>query len=235
MIRISGLISEPATGGRVQLRVFDDFDEMALLHGCGVCSRHARDACAERSTRRPATEAVPDELSKSYGEDVTKRAFSDELTEKRKTLIKDTLTREQKCSAEPKFVLRDVHPYQVAPTDVAWVERYEVACLGTVYRAALMILDDGKIEAMPLLAGATIADPSLQVDAATIVTAAALTREAKECNQATITDTELTDKPQAGRPWKERWSVNTCGDVQKVDVVFTPSAQGGTDISVTQP
>ena len=54
-------------------------------------------------------------------------------------------------------------------------------------------------------------------------------------NQATITDTELTDKPQAGRPWKERWSVNTCGDVQKVDVVFTPSAQGGTDISATQP
>lgn len=187
------------------------------------------------STTPSYIEAVPDELSKSYGEDVTKRAFSDELTEKRKTLIKDTLTREQKCPAEPKFVLRDVHPYQVAPTDVAWVERYEIACRGTVHRAALMILDDGKIEAMPLLAGSTIADPSLQVDAATIVTAAALAREANECDQATITDTELTDKPQAGRPWKERWSVNTCGDVQKVDVVFTPSAQGGTDISVTQP
>lgn len=187
------------------------------------------------STTPSYIEAVPDELTKSYGEDVAKRAFSDELTEKRKTLIKDTLTREQTCPVDPKFVVRDVHPYQVAPTDVAWVERYEVACRGTVHRAALMILDDGKVEAMPLLAGSTIADPSLQVDAATIVTTAALTREAKECNQATITDTELTDKPQAGRPWKERWSVNTCGDVQKVDVVFTPSAQGGTDISVTQP
>ena len=132
------------------------------------------------STTPSYIEAVPDELSRSYGQEVTKRAFSDELTEKRKTLIKDTLTREQKCPAEPKFVLRDVHPYQVAPTDVAWIERYEIACRGTVHRAALMILDDGKIEAMPLLAGSTIADPTLQVDAATIVTAAALAREAKE-------------------------------------------------------
>ena len=33
-----------------------------------------------------------------------------------------------------------------------------------------------------------------------------------------------------GRMW-----INFSGDVQKVDVVFTPSAQGGTDISATQP
>ena len=187
------------------------------------------------STTPSYIEAVPDGLTRSYGEDVAKRAFSDELTEKRKELIKDTLTPEQKCPAEPKFVLRDVYPYQVARTDVAWVERYEIACHETLRRAALMILDDGKIEAMPLLAGSTIADPTLQVDAAKIVTAAALARGANECNQATITDTELTEKPQAGQPWKERWSVTTCGDVQKVDVVFTPSAEGGTDIAATQP
>ena len=208
-----------------------------------LCRMVAASALVTLATHAPSAaatmptyiEAVPDDLTKIYGEDVAKRAFFDELTEKRKTLIMDTLTRERKCPAEPKFVLRDVHPYQVAPTDVAWVERFEVACRGTVHRAALMILDDGKIEAMPLLAGSTFADPSLQVDAATIVTTAALTREAEECNQATITDTELTDKPRAGQPWKERWSVNTCGDMQKVDVGFTPSAQGETDISVTQP
>lgn len=98
-----------------------------------------------------------------------------------------------------------------------------------------MILNDGKIEALPLLAGATIADPSLQVDAANIVTTAAATRKTDECNEVAITDTALTGKPRVGHPWKERWSVYTCGDVQEVDVVFTPSARGGTDIAVTQP
>ena len=192
-------------------------------------------APSEASAAPSYIQASPLGLTRSYGEDVAKRAFSDELTEKRKELIKGSVAPAQKCPAEPKFVLRDVFPYQVARTDIAWVERYEVACDETLRRAALMILDDGKIEALPLLPGATIADPSLQVDAANIITTAALTRGTNECNEAAITDTALTEKPRVGQPWKERWSVSTCGDLQKVDVVFTPSAEGGTNIAVTQP
>ena len=120
----------------------------------------------------------------------------------------------------------------LGPTSLG-VERYEVACDKTLRRAALMILDGDKIEALPLLPGATIADPSLQVDAANIVTTAALTRGTNECNEAAITDTALTEKPRVGQPRKERWSVSTCGDVQVVDVVFTPSAEGGTNIAVS--
>jgi hypothetical protein len=192
-------------------------------------------AHSEASAAPSYIQASTDELTRKYGEDVAKRAFSDELTEKRKALIKGSLALEQKCPAEPEFVLRDVYPYQIAPTDVAWVERYEVACNEPLRRAALMILDGGKIEALPLLPGATIADPNLQVDAVNIVTAAALARRTGECNEVAITDTALTEKPRVGQPWKERWSVYTCGDVQEVDVLFTPSARGGTDIAATQP
>jgi len=191
-------------------------------------------APSEASAAPSYIQASPVELTRSYGEDVAKRAFSDELTEKRKALIKGSLAREKKCPAEPQFVLRDVYPYQIAPTDVAWVERYEVTCGETLRRAALMILDGGKVEALPLLPGATIADPK-QVDAANIVTTAAVTHRTNECNEVAITDTALNGRPRAGEPWKERWSVYTCGDVQDVDVVFTPSAQGGTDIAVVPP
>lgn len=190
-------------------------------------------APSEASAAPSYIQASPAELTRSYGEDVAKRAFSDELTEKRKTLIKGSLALEKKCPAEPQFVLRDIYPYQIAKTDVAWVERYEVACGETLRRASLMVLTDGKVEALPLLPGATIADPNLQVDAANIVTAAALARRTDECNEVVIADTALTERPRVGRPWKERWSVYTCGDVEEVDVLFTPSARGGTDIAAT--
>jgi hypothetical protein len=79
-----------------------------------------------------------------------------------------------------------------------------------------MILNDGKIEALPLLAGATIADPSLQVDAANIVTTAAATRKTDECNEVAITDTALTGKPRVGHPWKERWSVTRAATCRRL-------------------
>jgi len=70
-------------------------------------------APSEASAAPSYIQASPVELTRSYGEDVAKRAFSDELTEKRKALIKGSLAREKKCPAEPQFVLRDVYPIRL--------------------------------------------------------------------------------------------------------------------------
>jgi hypothetical protein len=59
---------------------------MKWLCCTALASALAMLAPSAASTTPSYIAAVPDELSKSYGEDVTKRAFSDELTEKCKTL-----------------------------------------------------------------------------------------------------------------------------------------------------
>jgi hypothetical protein len=178
-------------------------------------------------------EASPDELTAAYGADVAKRAFSDELTETRKELIKGSveLVPGLKCPAAPAFEMTAAFPFQVEPTDVIWVERYNVACKKPLRRSLLVFLKDGEITAVPITPGSTLADPRLQVDARTFATAGALT-QSTDCDEAIVVDSEVTTAPpQGGGPWKERWYVNACGKVKAVDVRFTPSAGGGTDIS----
>jgi len=178
-------------------------------------------------------EASPDELTEAYGEQVAKRVFSDEFTDMRKQLIKAGGL-DQSCAADPQFVLRDVYPIKGTEADAAWIERYDVACDETLRRSAFLQMKDDKVYPMALLPGATIADYLLQADALNIVSTAAVTRLDKECNEASVTDTAVSQAPEAaGQPWTERWSVDTCGEVQEIDVNFTPSPQGGTDISVT--
>jgi len=52
--------------------------------------------------------------------------------------------------------------------------------------------------------------------------------------QASDTRIEVTQEPDASGEWKEEWTV-TCddGSEKPYDVTFTPSAGGGTDVSVT--
>ena len=178
-------------------------------------------------------EASPDELTEAYGEQVAKRVFSDEFTDMRKQLIKAGGL-DQSCAADPQFALRDVYPIKGTEADAAWIERYDVACDETLRRSAFLQMKDDKFYPMALLPGATIADYMLQADALNIVSTAAVTRIDKECNEASVTDTAVSQPPEGpGQPWKERWSVNTCGEKQEIDVDFTPSPQGGTNISVT--
>jgi hypothetical protein len=179
-------------------------------------------------------EASPDELKQAYGEEIADRAFSDELTETRKTIIKDSIVPLHDCPADPEFVLREAYPFSSDPTDVIWLERYEVACKDTLRRAILMLLKDGAIQAVPMVPGATIADPNLQIDAANFVKTAALAKSAEPCGESAIIDTEVVQKPpQGGGMWKERWSVQACGKVYGLNVLFTPAEDGGTNITVT--
>jgi len=180
--------------------------------------------------------AAPAELSEAYGEDVAKRAFSDELTQTRTELINESvkLVPEGQCPEEPAFTLTDAYPYQGEPTDVIWIERYVVNCEQPLRRAMLMIVKEGNITAVPMAPGSTIADPNLQIDAANFAKTAALTQSENDCAEASIVDTALVAKPeQTGAPWKEQWSVSTCGETQLMDVLFTPSPEGGTNVAVT--
>lgn len=177
--------------------------------------------------------ASPDEINAAYGVEVGSRAFSDELTASRTALINASVAEDSGCGARPDFKLSDVYPYKSGPDDVMWIERYDVDCKQPLRRSLLAFLRDDKVELIPLLPGTTAADPSLQFDASTVVTTAALTRTTKPCEQAAITDTDVTEPPPAGGgAWKERWTVLTCEETQEIDVNFTPSPSGGTDISV---
>jgi len=173
--------------------------------------------------------AAPAELSGAYGEDVAKRAFSDELINESVKLVP-----EGQCPEEPEFTLTDAYPYQGEPTSVIWIERYVVNCEQPLRRAMLMLLKEGNITAVPMAPGSTIADPNLQIDAANFAKTAALTQSENDCAEASIVDTALVAKPeQTGAPWKEQWSVSTCGAMQLMDVLFTPSPEGGTNVAVT--
>jgi hypothetical protein len=115
-------------------------------------------------------EADSGDLASAYGEAVAERVFSDELTDTRAEMIKASLIPEQGCGDEPRYVLRDVYPYQVDARDVMWIERYRVDCEKEQHRAILMLLNkDGKIQAVPMAPGMTITDPQLQIDAGNIV------------------------------------------------------------------
>jgi hypothetical protein len=176
-------------------------------------------------------EASPEELTAAFGADVAKHAFSDELTETRTSLITPTIPPDAGCGEDPKMKLTNVVPYGTG--GAMWIERFNVECKEPLTRTLLVLMKDNKPRAMPLLPGTTVADPSLQVDASNIVTTAALTRAKKNCEDAGISDTEVTKAPpEGGGPWTERWTVITCNEPQEIDVNFTPSAQGGTDISV---
>ena len=179
-------------------------------------------------------EADSGELASAYGDAVAERAFSDELTDTRTEMIKASLIPEQGCGDDPRFVLRDVYPYQVDPRDVMWIERYRVDCEKEQHRAILMLLNkDGKIQAVPMAPGTTITDPQLQIDAGNIVRTAALTRGDGSCSESRVVDTEVAEKPEAaGKPWKESWSVYACGTIHNLEVAFTPSEAGGTNIAV---
>lgn len=183
-------------------------------------------------------QAKPDALAAAYGEELAKRAFSDELTAARGALIRDSLTfvADGACPQDARFVLLDASPFALDPGAVLWIERYEVACPTPRRRSILMFKKDDAIEAVPMAPGETLADPVVQGDAGPRLQQAALGRGPAGCERAAIIETAITARPsEAGLPWQERWSVHTCGEVVALDVTFTPSADAGTAVAVADP
>ena len=183
-------------------------------------------------------QAKPDALASTYGEELAKRAFSDELTAARAAAIRDSLTfvAESECPRDARFVLLDASPFALDSDAVLWIERYEVECPTPRRRSILMFKKRDAIEAVPMAPGETLADPVLQGDAGPRLQQAALGRGPAGCERATIIETAVTHRPtEAGLPWQERWSVHACGEVVDLNVTFTPSADSGTSIAVADP
>ena len=85
-----------------------------------------------------------------------------------------------------------------------------------------------------IVPGNTVASPLLQRDTLTIINAMD-GAEDKACAKRTVVNTESIKTP--ARPddtGEERWTVDRCGKSIPYRVTFTPSARGGTDISVKQ-
>jgi hypothetical protein len=97
-------------------------------------------------------------------------------------------------------------------------------------RNFLMILDGDNLRAIEMVPGTSAADPLLQRDAMPNVMLVLSAASPKECQHPVATDSRIIGPaPTGGKPWRERWTFDTCGTKAEVDINFTPSPNGGTD------
>jgi hypothetical protein len=124
--------------------------------------------------------------------------------------------------------------------DTTIIETLQVAGCGRSDRLNLLILrqTSGAWTSWRMLDGESLASPGLQRDALRIAAGAFST--AAQCPsvdtvQATLKlgASRVVGTPRPGDPWQELWSASLCGKSVTVQMSFTPSADGGTDISAT--
>lgn len=91
---------------------------------------------------------------------------------------------------------------------------------------------EGRHLQIPQVHGTTLTDPRLQADAKPMVLAVVLASVRTACRQAEVR-AGLVEGPlpaagttRAITPWTEVWSVEACGTIYSVRVVFTPNAAG---------
>ena len=142
-------------------------------------------------------------------------------------------------SIEKKFV-----PYNALSVDDAgnilagaWKQIVDEQGCGVSRVLNVMVVAQGagKLAVVPLLPGASRADPILQKDAVRYAVQAVATapggRE-PNCTVGYIADTEYLGEegetlPGAkGRPWKERWTLQSCTQKAIVPMHFIPDATG---------
>jgi hypothetical protein len=117
----------------------------------------------------------------------------------------------------------------------AWKEevREEGCGASRILNVLGFISEPGKLNAMPLLPGATRGVPLLQKDAVQYAFIAAKVTS-KDCTEAYVEDTAFVDqgnKPIAGGkgpPWRELWTIDLCGRKTQVTMRFTPDSTGTT-------
>jgi hypothetical protein len=131
--------------------------------------------------------------------------------------------------------------YKTVAKEPAVIEHVLVSGCGKTLQVNLMALrllsapDDLKFTFH--IVGKTTAGPLLQRDAYQYVTIATDSAETlaghkSSCGRvAMIYDTRVVTPPNGNAPWKEIWSVSKCDFKARIAVDFTPTADGGTDIS----
>lgn len=111
----------------------------------------------------------------------------------------------------------------------AWIHSLQgVACKALRAYNFLFIVEDIDIRSDLLLPGSTQADIPLQADSLT--EAVAVTRKAfADCKSIEPTDTRfLSELPESGGAWVERWTMNACGQSVELNLWFTPEESGKT-------
>jgi hypothetical protein len=144
------------------------------------------------------------------------------------------------------FLLKPIDFPEGKPHPVAgvWQHRYVFERCGKrmTYNAVFVARPDDKPELRPHVPGNTNASALLLSDTLTGASAAALLRLAKrarDCKQAELIDTRLTQPPretkEAGKPaghWEETWTFRGCGQDVEVPIAFTPDGKGGTRYAI---
>lgn len=140
---------------------------------------------------------------------------------------------------EPNYV-----PYQRVSFDDngtivsgAWKQMVDEHGCGAsrVLNVVVVAQGAGKLTVVPLLPGATHADPVLQKDALRYAMVAVATTPGgnePNCSVGYVADTEyLGEEGEAllgskGRPWKEMWTIQSCKQKALVPMRFTPDPTG---------
>lgn len=141
------------------------------------------------------------------------------------------------------FILKPIEFPEGRPHPVAgiWQHRYVFERCGRrmTYNAVFVARPDGKPETRPLVPGNTNASALLLADTLKGAYPAALQRLAKrskDCKEADLIDTKLTQPPRSPAGlWEETWTFRGCGHDVEVPVTFTPDGKGGTHYAVKAP
>jgi hypothetical protein len=151
-----------------------------------------------------------------------------------------------------KFTVFFITPIQFSPDGrrlVAgvWQERVPVRACGVerLYNVLTSLRNDGALVRSNLLLGSTRADPRLQLDSVAYARASATLRAPPGCKSFDILDTAFLGQGAAAqakgpggremRPWRERWTTQTCGVRTTVLMTFTPHAKGTTIAATVDP
>jgi hypothetical protein len=91
------------------------------------------------------------------------------------------------------------------------------------------------VKFIQLAPGGTSADPGLQGDVLATASSAVLASAPANCQDGGLIDTAVIERPNSAMAWSERWTFLTCGEIVELDIAFTPSPGGGTDMRFSAP
>lgn len=157
------------------------------------------------------------------------------------------LKRQTECSdqyeVEPtSFMLMDpplFEPGNPIPTKGIWQQRFRLSrCGESVTYNAIVVAQNGKVEAQPQVPGQSRAGPGLIKDLyeqAVAVESAQLTETQGDCKKVLVTDTWVSLPPaerliggkKVPNVWEEVWTMDRCGTEFKMSFCFKPSAERG--------
>lgn len=157
---------------------------------------------------------------------------------------RSAVLRQHPCSDAQFSIQKNYVPYRPVSFDDsgnliagAWKQMVNEQGCGAsrVLNVMVVAQGPGKLSVVPILPGATHADPILQKDALRYAMAAVVATPGgnePNCSVGYVADTEYLGEEgemlpgSKGRPWKELWTVQSCKQKALVPMRFTPDSTG---------